>query len=108
MWLSQREASSGARLRRGQVTRAGSETAVQGERSFPAPEMLFPYGYAAVAAEGGRALLLDGVWAGMAAAPDGSLSPGEVRISSAGGAEILLKNTGEVVINGQSFSPQET
>ena len=43
----------------------------------------------------------------MAAAPDGDLSQGEVRIYSAGGAEILLKNTGEVVINGQSFPPKE-
>ena len=33
------------------------------------------------------------------------LAQGEVRLYSAGGAEILLKNTGEVVINGQTFDP---
>ena len=65
--------------------------------------LLFPYGYSSAAEEGDRAVMLDGVCAGIAAAPDGQLSQGEVRLYSAGGAEILLKNTGEVVINGQSF-----
>ncbi len=108
MWLTrQGSRSSGARLRRGQVSGTGEQLRIQGESEYHSPELLFPYGYSAAAAEGGRALMLDGVCAGMAAAPDGDLSQGEVRIYSAGGAEILLKNTGEVVINGQSFPPKE-
>ena len=101
MWLTrQGSRSSGARLRRGQVSGTGEQLRIQGESEYHSPELLFPYGYSAAAAEGG-------VCAGMAAAPDGDLSQGEVRIYSAGGAEILLKNTGEVVINGQSFPPKE-
>ena len=108
MWLTrQGSRSSGARLRRGQVSGTGEQLRIQGESEYHSPELLFPYGYTAAVAEGGRALMLDGVCAGMAAAPDGDLSQGEVRIYSAGGAEILLKNTGEVVINGQSFPPKE-
>ena len=84
MWLTrQGSRSSGARLRRGQVSGTGEQLRIQGESEYHSPELLFPYGYSAAAAEGGRALMLDGVCAGMAAAPDGDLSQGEVRIYSA-------------------------
>ncbi|MCI9552842.1 MAG: hypothetical protein HFE94_04825, partial [Acutalibacter sp.] len=36
-----------------------------------------------------------------------ALEEGEVRLYSAGGAEILLKNNGQVVVNGQVFAPKE-
>ncbi len=36
-----------------------------------------------------------------------NLQPGELMLYSAGGANIILKNTGEVVINGQTIAPQE-
>lgn len=35
------------------------------------------------------------------------LEPGELLLFSAGGAEIRLKNSGEVVINGQVFPPEK-
>ena len=77
MWLTrQGSRSSGARLRRGQVSGTGEQLRIQGESEYHSPELLFPYGYSAAAAEGGRALMLDGVCAGMAAAPDGDLCPG--------------------------------
>ena len=104
MWLTKRgDTTSGAKLRRGQVSGGGQGMTIQGESEYRSPELLFPYGYSSAAEEGDRAVMLDGVCAGIAAAPDGQLSQGEVRLYSAGGAEILLKNTGEVVINGQSF-----
>ena len=63
MWLTKHgDTTSGAKLRRGQVSGAGQGMTIQGESEYRSPELLFP-----------------------------------------GGAEILLKNTGEVVINGQSF-----
>lgn len=37
----------------------------------------------------------------------GTLLPGEVRLFSAGGAEIVLKLDGTVVINGQVFEKKE-
>lgn len=104
MWLTrQGNQSTGTKLRRGQVSGVGENMRVQGESEYHYPELLFPYGYSSAAEDGDRAVMLDGVCAGIAAAPDVDLSQGEVRLYSSGGAEILLKNTGEVVINGQSF-----
>ena len=107
MWLTkQGKQASGTRLHRGQVTSEEQGMKVQGDREYRSPELLFPYGYVSAAQEGQRALMLDGVCAGVASAPDNQLAQGEVRLYSSGGAEILLKNTGEVVINGQSFPPK--
>ncbi len=107
MWLTRQLASStGIRLRNGQVE-GGGEFAVQGEVRFRQPEQLFPYGFASAAAGGRQAVMLDGYCAGLSATPDTSLAEGEVRLYSAGGAEILLKNDGAVVINGQVFEPKE-
>jgi phage gp45-like len=39
-------------------------------------------------------------------AQDRGISPGELLLFSAGGAEIYLKNTGEIEINGQVFKPK--
>lgn len=104
MWLTKLGIrSGGTKLRRGAVSGTGNELRVQGESEYHYPEMLFPYGYTSAAEDGNRAVMLDGVCAGIAASPDGELAQGEVRLYSAGGAEILLKNNGEVVINGQSF-----
>ena len=41
------------------------------------------------------------------AAAQSDLQPGELRLFSAGGAEIRLKNSGEVIINGQAFPAQK-
>ncbi|CCX38340.1 uncharacterized protein BN452_02220 [Clostridium sp. CAG:1013] len=104
MWLTKLGIrSGGTKLRRGEVSGTGEELRVQGESEYHYPEMIFPYGYASAAENGKRAVMLDGVCAGIAAVPDEQLAEGEVRLYSAGGAEILLKNNGEVIINGQSF-----
>ena len=106
MWLTHRgQAAQGARLRRGVVSGAGGQLLISGEQDYRAPELLFPYGFSSAAREGERAVMLDGVCAGVSAAPDTALQQGEVRLYSAGGAQILLKNNGEVVINGQTFPP---
>ena len=104
MWLTkQGNRSGGTKLHRGQVSGSGDQLRVKGESEYRYPELLFPYGYSSAAQDGDRAVMLDGVCAGIAAVPDGQLSQGEVRLYSSGGAEILLKNSGEVVINGQKF-----
>lgn len=81
----------------------GSTFSVNGEREYKSPEMVLPYGFSSLAGAGEKAVMLDGYCAGVSAVPDGSLGQGEVRLYSAGGAEILLKSTGEVVINGRVF-----
>ena len=47
--------------------------------------------------------MVDGLCAGVLSGSDSRLQAGEVQLYSAGGAEILLKNNGDVVINGQVF-----
>jgi phage gp45-like len=108
MWLTKLGIrSGGTKMSRGEVSGKGEELRVQGESEYHYPEMLFPYGYASAAEDGNRVVMLDGVCAGLAAVPDGQLAQGEVRLYSAGGAEILLKNNGEVVINGQNFPAKD-
>lgn len=105
MWLTKRlRPSIGLEMTGGQVQSGG--LAVQGEREYRQPEQLFPYGFSSLTAEGEKAVLLDGICAGVSSLPDSSLEEGEVRLYSAGGAEILLKSTGDVVINGQVFPLQ--
>lgn len=106
MWLTkQLSASSGAKVTSGEVA-GGREFAVQGEMEYRSPETLFPYGFSSMAAKGGKAVMLDGFCAGVSSLPDGSLEEGEVRLYSSGGAEILLKSSGQVVINGHVFDPE--
>lgn len=103
MWLTQQlHQNEGAKVSSGQVA-GGDGFSVRGDREYQAPEMLLPYGFSSLAEAGEKAVMLDGFCAGISALPDGGLKEGEVRLYSAGGAEILLKNTGEVVINGQTF-----
>lgn len=106
MWLTKQLAQSeGTKVTSGQV-QGGSKLTVQGESKYCSPEQIFPYGLSSLAAQGEKAVMLDGICAGTSALPDSSLDEGEVRLYSSGGAEILLKNTGEVIINGQVFLPQ--
>lgn len=67
-----------------------------------------PYGVCGVPCEGASALVLplDGAYAcaGVLCEPPTSLQAGEVRLCSAGGAYILLKNSGDVVINGLTIT----
>lgn len=104
MWLTERlNESGGVRLCSGYVDREGA-FAVQGDRKYEAPEQLFPYGFASAAESGRQAVMLDGYCAGVTGGQEAGLEEGEVRLYSAGGAEIWLKSDGSVVINGQVFA----
>ena len=62
-----------------------------------------PYGYAARPPEGEQALLLplgEGWICQGCLEGESSLQPGEIRLRSLGGAEILLQNSGEISLNG--------
>lgn len=102
MWLTKQiNQTDEAVVKSGEVL--GGEYAVQGESKFTSPETIFPYGFLSVAAKGEKAVMLGDYCAGVAAAPGTSLNEGEVRLFSSGGAEIILNNNGEVIINGQIF-----
>ena len=104
MWLTQQLARDNVpRVTAGEVA-GGATFTVTGENAAQVPETLFPYGFASLPEQGEKAVLVDGYCAGVSAVPDASLEEGEVRLYSAGGAEILLKRSGDVIINGQVFS----
>lgn len=107
VWLTERlKPGDNVRLRSGLVESEGG-FAVRSDSEHRAPEQLFPYGFASAAQSGRPAVMLNGYCVGLASAPDPTLEEGEVRLYSAGGAEILLKNNGQVVVNGQVFAPKE-
>ena len=103
MWLARQiSQGKGLQIRRGLVS--GEEAVdIQGESEYRAPEQVLPYGVSSRACQGDRAVMLGCYCAGVPCGPDGRLEPGEVRLYSAGGAEILLRRDGAVVINGQEF-----
>lgn len=104
MWLTrQLSQGEGLRMRNGLVN-SGEGFSIQGEKEYRSPEQVAPYGISSRAAGGRQAVMLGGYCTGVVAGEDGSIHEGEVRLYSAGGAEILLKNNGDVVINGQVFA----
>jgi phage gp45-like len=90
----------------GEVRASGrgvSVSAASEHRSLPAAA---PYGIAYVPPVGESALVLPteagNVYLGVIAAPAADLEQGELMLYSAGGASIVLKNDGRVLINGRA------
>lgn len=108
MWLTKRlsEETGTDRVRRGTVTAGGDAPVVLADTEYREPESVTPYGLSSKMPEGARAAMLGGLCLGCCEAPGEGLEDGELRLYSAGGAEILLKNSGEVFINGQRFAPK--
>ncbi len=105
MWLSKREnAAVREAAKDGVVTTGGTTISVLTDTEHRAPAVTVPYGYACAAPQGEKVVMLpeSGVCLGSVNRAEGLL-PGEVRLFSAGGAEILLRADGAVVINGQVF-----
>lgn len=92
----------------GTVTTGGEVIHVRTDMERRAPVVSVPYGMAVCVPQGEQVVLLpeSGVCLGVINTA-GGLLPGEVRLFSAGGAEILLKRDGTVVINGQAFPKAE-
>lgn len=69
-----------------------------------------PYGFACVPPTGSKAVVLpvgsSAVVCGVVGGSPLELEPGEVGLYTAGGASIILKNNGTVVINGQVFEKE--
>lgn len=106
MWLTKKlAAGDGLRLTSGQVESSGG-LCIQGEQRFNSPEQVFPYGFKSAAKAGQQAVMLDGYCAGMLSAPDSGLQEGEVMLYSSGGAQLVLKNDGTIVMNGQIIGPK--
>ncbi len=111
MWLSKQISSEPRKSvsASGKVTGArGEKVIVQGLDEYRGLPLIAPWGIEYFPPNGAKILALTGDGACLGTILEGSaLEPGELRLFSLGGAEILLKNTGEVLINGQSFPKQE-
>lgn len=86
---------------------SGGENSVDAVGSFirSGARLVAPCGYAAVPVRGSSAVMLsasgEDYCLGVECSAEG-LEPGEIRIRSAGGASIELKNDGKVYINGKA------
>ena len=96
-----------ATLSLGRVSSSAPDcVSVQSESSFSALPCLSPWGFVSLPPEQSQAAVLscglhDFYLGSPQSAP--SLLAGEVMLCSAGGAQICLKQNGDVVINGQVF-----
>lgn len=91
------------------VTRSGGGClSATGGAEFHDVPLFAPYGICGIPPEGACALVVpqDGAYAcaGVLCTPPASLQAGELRLCSAGGAYIVLKNSGDVVINGLTIT----
>ena len=103
MWLTKKETAKKAEsVKTGVVTTGGGEISVCTEPLFSPIVCDFYSGMAVSVPQGTEAVMTGGVCLGVVN-DAGTLLPGEVRLFSAGGAEIVLKLDGTVVINGQVF-----
>lgn len=94
-------------LMRGRLVGVGKEMAVAGEENLRSPELLAPYGFFCALPSGCTVLTAEGVILGLPMEAPEELSEGEVMLRNGFGAEILLRNDGSVVINGQVFERNE-
>lgn len=112
MWISRNYASksSTAAAETGTVTIGGSGS-LEAASTVHAREICHyaPYGYSAAVPTGEEILLINGSAGTVSAGikmKDENLKSGEISISSAGGARIMLKKDGSVYINGVTFTKE--
>lgn len=98
MWNERKTAETGV------VTTGGGAISVRTDMERRSPVVAAPYGMAVCLPQGTKVVMLPESGVCLGAVNDAAgLEPGEVRLFSAGGAEIRLKADGSVVINGQVF-----
>lgn len=89
---------------KGELSRSSTQTAVASSGEHKNLEFCFPYGLASVPPNGERGVVLpldDGeVGLGVLRGAE-NLQEGEVMLYSKGGASLVLKNDGRVLINGR-------
>lgn len=108
MWLTKKlsKSQTSVKLADGMVTSASNNTTVQAESEYRNVSVCAPFGISSLPPEDTKAVMINGLCIGVVVNSQG-INHGELRLNSAGGAEILLKNNGEVWINGQCFKPKE-
>lgn len=93
----------------GEIRSSGNgSVSVSSTRDYGSLPMIAPAGIAYVPVTGTSTVVMEGaggaVCLGVIAPPQEALQPGELMLYSAGGASIVLKNDGKVLINGREVS----
>lgn len=90
------------------LTADNGRVAVGSTKNYSALPVIAPAGIAYVPLAGAVTMVMEGagsaVCLGVIAAPPAPLEAGELMLYSAGGASIVLKNNGKVLINGREVS----
>lgn len=90
------------------MTANNGRVAVGSTKNYAALPMIAPAGIAYVPVAGASTMVMEGagsaVCLGVIVAPPEQLEAGELMLYSAGGASIVLKNNGKVLINGREVS----
>lgn len=110
MWLSKEICES-----KGESTKAdigpingiiGDTVTVQGKQEYREIPLSLPFGIVAIPKEGTKGVVIptENGYVCSGTIPDNiELDPGEVMLYSWGGASIILKNNGQVLINGTAY-----
>jgi hypothetical protein len=110
MWLSQQMISAQKRQPSAELTEVTSNAVMQGENEHRGVPICAPWGVAYMPPTTAQAVVVS---TNAGAACVGTIeetpriAPGELLLFSCGGASIYLKNSGEVIINGQVFAAKK-
>lgn len=110
MWLSQQMISVQKQQPAAQVAEVTGGSVMQGINEYRGLPLLSPWGIAYLPPNSARTVVIStdaGNACIGAVCGDRGLAPGELMLFSSGGACIYLKNSGEVVINGQVFAAKK-
>ncbi|MCQ4021533.1 MULTISPECIES: hypothetical protein [unclassified Ruminococcus] len=109
MWLTKNLEEQTRRQRSAENARvtasSGAHIDANGSKPHAAQPCVAPYGFAYAMPGGSRCVLIplgEGCASIGVIVPENNLEPGEVMLYSSGGATIVLKNSGEVLINGKA------
>lgn len=110
MWLSEKMAGGGRKEPAAEVAQVTGDATAQGRGEYRGFALAAPWGVAYLPPDAAKAILVnstEGLVCAGAVVDTAELEPGELLLFSQGGARIQLKNSGEVVINGQVFAAEE-
>ena len=111
MWISKKMISAGQKKTLAEVATITGEKTAQGSGEYRGLPMAAPWGIAYLPPNSTEAVLVESNIGNACVgvlAEEKEIEPGELMLFSAGGAYIHLKNSGEIVINGQVFpAPEE-
>lgn len=110
MWISQRVIAAQRQRPAAELVQVTGKNVFQGANIYRGVPMAAPWGIACCPPNSARAVVVtaEGGPACVGVLTENkTLQPGELLLFSSGGAEIYLKSSGEIVINGQVFAPKQ-